>query len=186
MSNLYKIIVSVVVLLVIVVGTHFMTFNLAISDLKDGIKDGNITKLEESIDFNSVRTDLKEQLNAAMMEKFSKDEELKKNPFGSLAMAFGGKMVDGMIDSYVTPYGMSKLINGERNNIKINKNDTESSKKDKEIDFYKKANFESYSLNKITLSVPDKNNPNEKTFMEFNRDFFNWKLVKIRLPLDNI
>ena len=52
-----------------------------------------------------MREDLKAQLNAAMLEKMT--SELKDNPFSALALALAPKLIEGMVDSFITPQAMA-------------------------------------------------------------------------------
>ena len=52
-------------------------------------------------------------MNAMIMKEMAKDE-MKDNPFAALGAAFGGVMVDKMVEAYVTPTGITGLIGRRR------------------------------------------------------------------------
>jgi hypothetical protein len=68
-------------------------------------------QLSQNIDFPTLRQNLKEQLSALLMKEMAVD--MRDNPFGGLALALGPRLVDGMIDSFVTPSGLASLIEGK-------------------------------------------------------------------------
>src|SRR5439155_10265103 len=52
------------------------------------------------------------QLNAMMMRRIATDPDLKDNPFAALGVVIGSKLIDTMIDSFVTPSGLANLAAG--------------------------------------------------------------------------
>jgi len=66
------------------------------------------------IEFPSVRQSLKDQVNAMFAKKMADDKEMQANPFAALAMAFSGVIVDKAVDAYVTPAGITQLMEGEK------------------------------------------------------------------------
>jgi hypothetical protein len=76
--------------------------------IKSGIDMRDSEILNENIDYSALRENLKSQLNSHLMKKMVAD--LKDNPFAGLALAFASKLTDGMIESFVTPAGLSALL----------------------------------------------------------------------------
>jgi len=83
---------------------------LAVRSLGDALRSGDADSLEDHVDFARLREDLKAQLNAAMLK--GNTAELADNPFAPLALALGSKLVDGMVDAFVTPAGLAQLASG--------------------------------------------------------------------------
>ena len=80
------------------------------NSIKVAVETGDSEKLSEDINFPLVRQNLKEQLSAAMATNAR--DELSDNPFAALAIAFSDKLVEGMLDTFVTPSGIASLISG--------------------------------------------------------------------------
>lgn len=85
----------------------------AFGALKGALEAGDRDRLEQLIDFPSVKDGLKQDLNAAMMEQLTNDPEMKDNPFAGLGMALAPMMVDRMVDAMVTPAGLAKATHTE-------------------------------------------------------------------------
>jgi hypothetical protein len=82
---------------------------IALHDLKRALESGDAGSLQERIDFPAIRQSLKEQIKASFMEGLAKDNEASALSTG-LAVAFGPLLIDSIVDSVVTPAGISNLI----------------------------------------------------------------------------
>lgn len=100
--------VAVVVLLA-AGGFYFASPWMAVGALKQALHDKDRDRLEELIDFPSVRENLKADFNAMMMKKVNEDPEMKNNPFSGLALAIIPGLVDRMVDAAVNPANLSNL-----------------------------------------------------------------------------
>lgn len=83
---------------------------IALHEIKIGLQEQDSARLEANIDFPRLRTNLKEQLNAVVVRQAATD--LKDNPFAALGMTIASKLVDSVIDSFVTPSGLTNLAAG--------------------------------------------------------------------------
>lgn len=165
------------VVLALVVGYVAAGPYLTVYAIKTGIVENDAEKLSENIEFPTLRQNMKEQLNASMMK--STATEMKDNPFAALAVGFATKMVDGIVDSFVTPSGLSTLMEGKKpNNDGASGNDPPQ-KKD---DLFKNARFSYDSVSKFSIWVP--NDKGEETRFVLKRDGFSWKLVNLVIPMD--
>lgn len=87
---------------------------LAASNLKAAAVSGDAAQIEANVDFPAVRDSLKSQMSAAMMQKLNSDPKMKDNPFAGLGMMMVPAIVDKVVDAYVTPDGLSALIQGAK------------------------------------------------------------------------
>jgi hypothetical protein len=85
---------------------------ITLYQMKKAVDNHDSEALSSHIDFPSVRESIKDQLNAKLMDKMQGDD-VEKNPFAALGMAFAGTLVDKMVDAYVTPTGIAQLMEGE-------------------------------------------------------------------------
>lgn len=84
---------------------------IALHNLSAALQDHDVQRLEETVDFPVLRENIKSQLNASMGKELG---HLKDNPFGLLAAGFAATMVDGLVDAFLTPSGLQKLMEGQR------------------------------------------------------------------------
>jgi hypothetical protein len=173
--NKYLLIIGLV--LVIVVGYVAAGPYLTISAIKTSIVEQDSEKLSENIDFPNLRQNLKNQLNAVMMK--SAVTELKDNPFATLAVGFATKMVDGMVDSFVTPSGLAAIMEGKKPSKKGSEENITPPKKE---NLFKNARTTYVSKSKFAVWVP--NDQGEEAIFILQRDGLSWKLVNIVIPID--
>lgn len=129
----------------------------------------------EFIDFPSVRQSLKDQMNAMIISEMAKDE-MKDNPFSVLGAAFGGIMVDKMVEAYVTPAGITQLMSGEKPKPLEGAGAGSSSGRN----FLSDATMSYESLDKFVLKV--KGGTNEEGKFILRRHGIGWKLTEIIIP----
>jgi hypothetical protein len=170
-----KIMWIVGIIMISVVGYVAAGPHLTVSAIKTGIVEQDLEKLSENIDFPILRQNLKEQLKTAMMKNAA--AELNNNPFAALAVGFATTMVDGIVDSFVTPSGLAALMEG-KNPTKIGgAGRTEHPKKD---ELFKNARFSYDSVSKFSVWVP--NDQGEEARFVLQRDGLSWKLVNLIIP----
>jgi hypothetical protein len=87
---------------------------LAAGPLVTALKTGDRDKLEQLIDFPSVREHLKEDLRARLMHKLQSDLGVKHSPFAGLGMLIGPAIVDRMVDNLITPATISTVVQNGR------------------------------------------------------------------------
>ena len=165
------------VILVLIVGYVAAGPYLTVSEIKTGIVEKDSEKLSENIEFPTLRQNMKEQFNAAMMKNAA--TELKNNPFAALAAGLATKMVDGIVDSFVTPSGLAALMEGKKPSKGGNVGNTPSPKKN---DLFKNARYSYDSISKFSIWVP--NDKGEETRFVLKRDGFSWKLVNLVVPMN--
>jgi Protein of unknown function (DUF2939) len=62
------------------------------------------------IDFPVLRDNLKAELNAKMLAEMAKDDTLKNNPFAGFGAAVGPAIINNMVDGYVTPAAIDRIM----------------------------------------------------------------------------
>ena len=168
-----KILLSVLVAVGLLVAYVVAGPYLVIHSIKSALINGDSEKLSSNIDFPVLRQNLKDQFNAEVMKKVTED---KDNPFGVLAIGLASKMVDGIVDSMVTPTGLSKLIVGN----KPEENSTGSENSAKKDEPFKDAHFSFSSTDTFVVAVPDEKTGEAKFILK--RTGLTWKLVNLTLP----
>jgi len=132
--------------------------------------------LSEHIDFPSVRQSIKDQMNAVILKEMSEDKKVKKDAFAELGAAFAGVMIDRLVDSYVTPAGITQLMAGENPTLEGDKPDSKSGRKP-----LSEASRSYESLSKFVVRV--KGDTGEGKFV-LRRRGLGWKITEIIVPME--
>src|SRR4030095_12399022 len=102
-------------ILLLAIGAYFaFSPYVALRGLRSALHSGDSVALEDRVDFPRLRENLKAQLNVAMLKNLN--SELSANAFSALALGLASKLVESMVDSFVTPEGIASLGRGERPN----------------------------------------------------------------------
>jgi Protein of unknown function (DUF2939) len=150
---------------------------ITVHQLKSAAERHDGEALSEHIEFPSVRQSLKDQMNAMLMKEMAKDE-MKDNPFAAFGAALGGVMVDKMVETYVTPAGITQLMAGENPQpTERGKSGGSSARKP-----LSDASMSYESLNKFVVKV--KGNNGEEGKFVLRRRGMSWKLTEIIMPLE--
>jgi len=103
--------------------------------------------------------------------------ELKDNPFSALALALVPKLIEGMVDSLITPQAMASLARGRKPSIEVvNTADAQSSN-----DVFANARVTRDGLDRFSAWIP--NDQGEEVRFVFHRYGFGWKLTSISIPM---
>jgi hypothetical protein len=94
---------------VVFIASYMASPFIPLHDLKRALESGDAGSLQERIDFPEIRQSLKEQIKASFMEGLARDNEASALSTG-LAAAIGPLLIDSIVDSVVTPAGISALI----------------------------------------------------------------------------
>lgn len=145
---------------------------LAASNLKDAAISGDVDQLEANVDFPAVRENLKSQLSVALTQQMESDPDFQGNPFAGLASMMIPAFVDKAVDTYVTPDGLSALVQGSE----PSKEGTAATKGTEEIEYtYEWVNVDRFKVN-MTNTQTNERGP---TLVFDRRGFASWKLVKV-------
>ncbi len=92
------------------VGAYIAWPYISMWQLYSALRSQDADALTMRIDFPSLRTSLKVQVNAFVMAETVDKQQMADNPWAGLAVAVLPKIVDSMIDAYVTPAGVTQLF----------------------------------------------------------------------------
>jgi hypothetical protein len=144
--------------------------------IKVGIDNHDGDKLNANIDFKALRANLKEQLNVMVMKKAGTD--LQDNPIGGLVFGLASKASEGIVDSIVTPEGLSAAMEG-RKHKKNDARDTPEVKTKSFREFLQQFDYEFESTSKFTVWL--KNKKKAAKFV-LERQGLIWKLNNMIIP----
>jgi len=85
---------------------------LVASEIKESVIEKDSEKLSKNIEFPLLRKNIKEQLNAVIMKQSA--SELEENIFIALALTLATTVTDKIVDSSITPSGLSQLMEGDK------------------------------------------------------------------------
>ena len=160
----------------------------ALAGLRGAIDRADSASLEERVDFPALRESLAAEINAELLG--ASTEELDGNPFGALALGLASKLVDGVIDSVVTPAGLARIARGDSRPVEVDRrNDPRSDRRPsqsepppspKESDLFAGSRLEHETLDRFSVWVP--NDRGDEARFVFRRRGFSWVLTGIELP----
>ncbi|MDI6800238.1 MAG: DUF2939 domain-containing protein [Actinomycetota bacterium] len=142
--------------------------------IKEAAAQGDAEKLSEYVDFESVKESLKDQLNAVMTKEM--EDGVADDPFAGLGALFSGALIDGMIDSYVTPEGLAALMKGEAPALG---GEAQAGVGKPALSSDVSMGYE--SLNRFVITLKG-DTPKQDIKIVLERDGFSWKITDIRLP----
>lgn len=132
--------------------------------------------LSEYIDFPSVRQSLKDQLNAMLARNMAKDDS-DGSPFAMAGAALASAMVDKLIDSRITPAGISQLMAG----AELRSIDGEGHASETNGIVFADASMSHSGLNKFVVNAKGHNGMTG-AFVFRRNGLASWKLTEIILP----
>ncbi|MFP2769673.1 DUF2939 domain-containing protein [Oceanisphaera sp. KMM 10153] len=160
--------------------------------ISDAVDRHDSVVLAELVEFDSVRQSLKQQLNSRVLRELGTDN--KQNPFSALGASLANIMVDGLLDTYMTPAGIERLMRGETPAPGIpessppqspgdeaghDPNDTKNPPERKTL--FSDARMGYQTLDRFVVTVTDEKG-READFV-LSRRGLDWKLTAIALPL---
>jgi len=174
-----KLILFLIIAFICFIGYLGASPYITIHKIKIGIIEQDSEKLSENIDFPLLRQNLKEQLSAYMMTRMA--AELKDNPFGALGVALASKLIDGLIDAFVTPSALASLMEGKKPPKESDIRPLRPTK-DKDLEPFKSAKYSFDSINKFSIWVPAEEGGEFRFIL--TRNGLSWKLSNIVIPFN--
>jgi hypothetical protein len=157
---------------------------MAMSALQKAARARDRDRLEELVDFPSVRENLKADFTAGLMKKAENDAATRDNPFAGLAAMLVPALVDRVVDAAVTPEGIARLQDGKGvatppGAKPMGKASTPAKPQAKTEDEPKLA-YHYSGLNRFKVEQTTDAGP--MTWVLARQGLFGWKLVRIELP----
>jgi hypothetical protein len=163
----------IAVLAILFGGAYFGSAYLAASHFKHAALSADADQLDATVDFPAVRESLKSQFSAMLTKKMQNDPDMKGNPFAGLGMMLVPVVIDKAVDVYVTPDGISAMVEGEKPNSGQPKGDNPDIK----------ATHEWVTLDRFRVNLTNtKTHADGASLLFERRGLFSWKLIKVGLP----
>ena len=100
--------VLALILITILAGISYWTPQRTLQSIRDAAQANDTERLRELVDFESVRTLLKDDLMASLATDAAR--EMPNNPFAPFGVALASLVVGPMVDAIVTPSGLIGLL----------------------------------------------------------------------------
>ncbi len=153
---------------------------ITVHQIRSAADDRDAQALSERVDFPVLRRNMKEQLRFAVLDGASGAAE--ESTLAAIGVAIGGVLLDGLVDLWVTPAGVMKMLKGDKpQNKDLQNTPTEHD----EADDRRALNDASYSYaawDRFVIEVPS--DAEAVTKFVLRRQGLGWKLTNIILPLD--
>ena len=146
----------------------------AARQFKEAAISADVDRLDTAVDFPAVRGNLESQMTAAITAKMTSDPEMRSNPFAGLGMAIMPAIISKMVDSFVTPEGISALMKRG----KLEKGGHAQTAADVNYD-YAYHGLDRFAVTVQTAKTKDGDAPK---FVFERRGLFSWKLIRLEIP----
>lgn len=175
-----KLVAAAVAALVLIAGAYFGSPYWAARQFREAAVSGDIDRLEAAVDFPAVRESLKAQLTVILTEKMNSDPEMKSNPFAGLAMMMMPTMINGAIDSFVTPDGISAMM--KKGKVERNRHAAVGAQVDANLSYsYDYRGTDRFAVTPKSPTTPAEEAP---SFVFERRGWFSWKVIRLEIPAD--
>jgi hypothetical protein len=170
--------VGLSLLTVVIAGViySYLSPRLALDSIRAAAKARDVDRLRELIDFDSVKSNLKDDVKARLVTSAQKD--LKNNPYAGLGFLLINAMVDPMVDAIVSPAGLSALVDNGRVEGQVPGNVSRDATNPIAV---LEQNYVNYSLYRIKIGQQE-SPADALTFTLRREGFGTWRLSRIALP----
>ena len=167
-----KLLGAIALLAVLGGGWYFASPLYAMSQLRDAARAGDAGALEQRVDFPALREDLKAELRAEIAGS-------GENPLGALGASIGMAIVDPLIDGFVTPQMVARLVRDGKAQAPGAAPPPPASAADEPAEA--EWQVQRSGLSRFTAR-PVAANGEAGPELEFARDGLGWRLVGLNLP----
>lgn len=164
---------SIILIVVSLLGTgiYWASPFFTLFQMKNAAAQRDADALSDFIEFESLRQNIKDQINASMGKEMLKQQD---NPFAALGVAFGSMIVQNVVENFITPSAII-LMEGSKPTL-----DIEASIQPTDLEVFENVSFRYKSLNKFEVTIKE----SDIKFIMKRYNFFSWKVVGITIPLD--
>lgn len=175
-QNMLLIVVASAVATIIVAWIYASPY-LALRNLKQAAKAGNVGVLREAVDFPALRESLKEELIGRASKKAVAEIERNDNGLEVLGAMLAGGLLNMMIDRFVTPHAIASLVQGKPvDGMPDGLTDLVTRFAESTVS----TGYKSFS--RFDVHIFTKNPDHPLTLVMMRSSLINWRLNSIRLP----
>jgi hypothetical protein len=174
-----RVVIAAVAVAIVLVGYLAAGPFIVMHQIQSALAQRDSEALSTHVDFPTLRTNLKEQINVLVMKNAAHD--LQDNPLGAFGMALASRVAESMVDALVTPAGLASLMTGTRPRKTDSGAGTPSPNEDHGTPF-KHARYSYDSDSKFSAFVKGPQGNGDAVRIVFTRDGLSWKLSNIVIP----
>lgn len=157
---------------------------ITIAEIRQGVETRDSERLTANIDFPSLRKNVKMQFRSALIERGQRESE---NAALGLALAgLGGALVDGIVDTALTPEGLAALMSGQEQAVLTTSPGTEAhnpqAQQQSKPELFADARYTYDWHDRFSVWVP--NDDGSEIRFILARQGLSWRLSNVVLPLD--
>ncbi len=168
-----KIKIGICLGVVLVLGYVFATPYIAAYRMKVAAEAQDGEALSEFVDFPALRQSLKDQMAGKLWKEMAEDV-IEGNPLSAIGTAFGSMILKGVVDEFVTPAGLMKLMKGRKAGSDATRQTSSAPFSDISLSYE--------SFNKFSIITRDPESELEVKLI-LKRRGLQWKLTEVILPI---
>lgn len=183
-ENQMKIGTLITVLVLLCAGLFGAMPYVTVYQMKVAAEQKDSDALSAHINYASVRRSFKDQLSRRMTGEVDGDPELRDNPFAKFGVALANTLSGAMVDAYITPESVRKMMAGQVPAVMDEKpRPTPEEENGSERTPFDRISLGYQSLDRFVVQVE-----REGKDIDFvlKRSGLVWNLSEILLPLDQI
>jgi len=153
---------------------------VAAQSLIRAAKAGDTAKLEQRVDFPSLRESLKAELNAEVLARVRGDPRLTESDLGGIGMMLAPMLLSGAVDTVVTPEVVAAMVRDGEAPDPTNAPDPAPKAGDDGGDIHQSWGYR--DLNTFSVTLTRRDAPNKRLALLLDRrGLFSWKLAAVDL-----
>lgn len=170
----------VAVAIIALVGVWAASPMLAAQALIRAAKAGDADRIEQLVDFPSLRQSLKDELNAELAARMRRDPRLADSGLGGLGMILAPMLVSGAIDATVTPEVVAHMVTTAEAPDPTARDPREPGDAADGDDIHQSWGYR--DLNHFAVTLTDRDHPEQRLALILERrGLIRWKLAAVDL-----
>jgi Protein of unknown function (DUF2939) len=179
----------IVFVLVAVCGYNIASPYLAAYRLSQAIKSQDVATLNELVDYETLRENLKSHLRAKLARGLESNPSLQNDIFVDLGLAVGGMVTDQLVNSYLSPEALLSIMNGRSapglgSNAGVSQTPYTTDASVQQTKPKRRLNMGYLSPNSFFVDVIHNSSMHHPRFILSRAGWFTWKLSDIQVVSD--
>ena len=146
-------------------------------------KAGDADRIEQLVDFPSLRESLKEELNAELAAQMRRDPRMSESGLGGLGMILAPMLLSGAVDAAVTPEIVARMVTTAEAPDPTVRDDPEPGDAADKDDIHQSWGYR--DLNAFAVTLTDRDHPDQRLALILERrGLFAWKLAAVDIQND--
>ncbi|MFJ6023137.1 DUF2939 domain-containing protein [Brevundimonas sp. NPDC092305] len=142
----------------------------------------DVARIEQLVDFPALRASMKDELNAELITRMRRDPRIQDNNLGGLAMMLAPSLLEGAVDTVVTPQGVAMMVTTAEAPDPTRPDPPEPDDARDSSDIHQAWGYR--SLNAFAVTLTDRDQPDQRLALILERrGLFAWKLAAVDLTL---